>query len=85
MEKQGCKNVIEALGRVGSRQIIRNQLNRVLAHTDDPRLKQLIEDVLRDFDQTSTNPDHTPIKNMNSCRSSALLLRQHCESVLAGE
>lgn len=84
MDKQHCKNVIEALGKVGRRQVIRNQLNRVFAHTDDLKLKKLIEDVLRDFDQTSTNPDHTPIKNMNSCRNSALMLWQHCEVVLAG-
>jgi hypothetical protein len=63
---------LEALGMIGNRQPIRNKLNKVYSHAEDEKLRGLVEEVIYQFDQTSTNTSHTSLLNIKSVKINSL-------------
>lgn len=64
MRKNWYKLALEAVGMCGRRAAIHNRLNAIVAHSDDPKLRQLVVDAMRAFDATSTNPQVLSMRDM---------------------
>lgn len=60
---------------------IRNKLNRVLARSEDPKLREIIEVLLRQHQFASHTPA-IPISGMSRCRDTAAELLGYCRSQL---
>lgn len=72
------KETLEALGMRGRRASILNKLNRVVAHSNDPKLREMVGEVVERVDGSSVNTDHTPIRKMKAVNASAL--QEYCEA-----
>lgn len=71
------KNVLEALHRTGRKSTIRNMLVKSMVHSDDARLRSMVEEVVHRLDASSTNTGHTPVSKMRSVNARDLV--NYCE------
>jgi len=72
------RHAIEALGMRSKKQTVINKLNMVAAHSKDAELQTLAEKVIHELRLTSSDPTHTPVKEMNSVRTGKKLL-SYCQ------
>ena len=71
---------IEALGMLASKSRIVNKLNAVSAHSDDPQLRALAENLIDEIRSASTNTEAMPPKQMKNGVPTAEKAIKYCES-----
>lgn len=67
---------------LGRRLTIRNKLNTVRSRTLDPTLKGLVDDLIKKFDETDANTEHTSIMSRRACNAAASALKEYCDSMI---
>tara|TARA_R110002049_G_scaffold83938_12_gene213709 strand:- start:1080 stop:1379 length:300 start_codon:yes stop_codon:yes gene_type:complete len=81
-ERKLHKEAIEAIGMIAPTAApMRNKLNRVMAHSDDPKLRDLVAKLL-DAHRFASHTPATPIAEQSRCKGLASELRAYCRSVL---
>jgi len=71
------REALEAVGRTGRKNTIRNKLNAVATKSEDETLRLLATDVIRQFDFSSLNTDHTSLLDSTAVNTDNLVT--HCQ------
>ena len=72
------REALAAVGRIGRKTTIRNKLTDVATKADDETLRALATDVIREFDYSGLNTDHTSLEKSNSVHTDKLV--KHCKA-----
>lgn len=71
------REALEAVGMIGRKSTIRNRLNAVATKSDDETLRSHAADVIRQFDFSSLNTDHTSLLSSKSVNTDKLV--KYCQ------
>ena len=75
--KNWYREALEAVGMQGRKNAIRNKLNAVATQANDEILRSLVSTVIREFDYSGLNTDHTSLQASNSVNTAELV--KHCK------
>ncbi|WP_339073892.1 hypothetical protein [Teredinibacter turnerae] len=84
MDNKWHKEALEAVGTLAKKASILNKLNKAYVHSEDVKLRELIQLVQTELERTSNNPSVMPIAQMRNGVPTASKLLAYCESVVFG-
>ena len=71
------REALEAVGMQGRKNTIRNKLSAVATQANDETLRALASMVIREFEYSGLNTDHTSLQESNSVNTAELV--KHCK------
>lgn len=76
------KLCIEALGKRAPKKSVLNMLNHVISHSDDAKLRRLVEELSVALCYTGTEPSAMPVRQLNACKAIAAKVDARCSEML---